>query len=230
MRLMNAFDSTMTLEQARDTMNTLIQQGGSTAHKIGTLYNNVVSRKLAELAGYSSAQAFFNKEVRGLSQATLSTYGAVARSFPEAACTHFGVYRLRALMRYVEAAGLVLDAADPGVMPIEVPGEDGKVGVKPFQECSVDELERATRAKKTPAPVRVPVPDRARLLFFEDSLFRNFSGVAEVRISTNSQDGKTFLNLQGVPMSEVPRLIQALQQGLEAQPSLAAEPRPHASA
>jgi hypothetical protein len=54
--------------------------------------------------------------------------------------------------------------------------------------------------------------------------------VAEVRISTNNQDGKTLLNPQGVPMSEVPRLIQALQQGLEAQPSLAAEPRLHASA
>ncbi|HSG39611.1 MAG TPA: hypothetical protein VLE27_08230 [Thermoanaerobaculia bacterium] len=230
MRLMNAFDSTMTLAEARDTMNSLIQQGGMTAHRLGTLYNHIVSRKLAELAGYSSAQAFFNKEVKGLSQATLSTYGAVARSFPEANCTHYGVYRLRALMRYAEAAGLVLDAADPGVMTIEVPGEDGKVVVKSFDECSVDEVDRATRAKKAPPPVRVPVPDRARLLFFEDSLFRNFSGVAEVRISTNSEDGKTFLNLQGVPMAEVPRLIQALQQGLEAQPTLAAEPRPHASA
>jgi hypothetical protein len=230
MRLMNAFDSTMTLDEARDTMNSLIQQGGSTAHRLGTIYNHIVSRKLAELAGYSSAQEFFNKEVRGLSQATLTTYGTVARSFPEAICTHFGVYRLRAFMRYVEAAGLVLDAANPGVMAVEVPGEDGKVVVKSFQECSVDEVDRATRAKKTPTPVRVPVPDRARLLFFEDSLFRNFSGVAEVRISTNSQDGKTFLNLQGVPMSEVPRLIQALQQGLEAQPSLAAPPQLHASA
>jgi hypothetical protein len=230
MRLMTAFDSGMSLEEARDTMNRLIQQGGTTAHQLGTLYNHVVSRKLAELAGYSSAQEFFNKEVRGLSQATLSTYGAVARTFPEAMCTHFGVYRLRAFMRYVEAAGLILDAADPGVMPVEVPGEDGKVVVKPFHECSVDEVDRATRAKKTPAPVRVPVPDRARLLFFEDSIFRSFSGVAEVRLSSNNQDGKTFLNLQGVPMSEVPRLIQALQQGLEAQPSLAAAPQLHASA
>jgi hypothetical protein len=219
----------MTLVQARDTMNTLIQQGGTTAHQIGTLYNHVVGRKLAELAGYSSAQEFFNKEVRGISQATLSTYGAVARSFTEATCTQYGVYRLRALMRYAEAAGLVLEL-DPGMMMIEVPSEDSSVVMRPFQACSVDDVERATRAKKTPVPVRVPVPDRARLLFLEDSLFRSFSGVAEVRISTNSQDGKTFLNLQGVPMSEVPRLIQALQQGLEAHPTLAAAPQLHASA
>ncbi len=38
-----------------------------------------------------------------------------------------------------------------------------------------------------------------------------------------NDEGKTLLNLQGVPMSEVPRLIQALQQGLDAQPSLAAK-------
>jgi hypothetical protein len=229
MRQMNAFDSGMTLVQARDTMNTLIQQGGTTAHQIGTLYNHVVGRKLAELAGYGSAQEFFNKEVRGISQATLTTYGAVARSFTEATCTQYGVYRLRALMRYAEAAGLVLEL-DPGMMMIEVPGEDSSVVMRPFQACSVDDVERATRAKKTPVPVRVPVPDRARLLFLEDSLFRSFSGVAEVRISTNSQDGKTFLNLQGVPMSEVPRLIQALQQGLEAHPTLAAAQQLHASA
>ncbi|WP_309891189.1 hypothetical protein [Archangium sp.] len=229
MQQMNAFDSGMTLVQARDTMNMLIQQGGTTAHKIGTLYNHVVGRKLAELAGFRSAQEFFNTEVRGISQTTLSLYGAVARSFTEAVCTQYGAYRLRALMRYAEAAGLVLEL-DPGMMMIEVPGEDATVMAKPFQVCSVDDVDRATRAKKTPAPVRVPVPDRARLLFFEDSLFRSFSGVAEVRISTNSQDGKTFLNLQGVPMSEVPRLIQALQQGLEAQPSLATPPQLHAIA
>ncbi|HEX8824236.1 MAG TPA: hypothetical protein VF794_30225 [Archangium sp.] len=222
MRLMHAMGSDMTLEQARDAMNTLVRQGSTAAHQIGTIYNHVVNRKLAELAGYKSAQDFFTQQVKALSQATLSTYGAVARTFPEAVCTQYGVYHLRALMRYVEVTGDVLNS-DPGTLGIDVPQEDGKVLRKPFSDCSVDEMERALRAKKAPTPVRVPVPDQARLLFFEDSIFRNFSGVAEVRFTSNRQDEKTLLNVQGVPMSEVPRLIQALQQGLEAQPSLAAK-------
>jgi hypothetical protein len=110
----------------------------------------------------------------------------------------------------------------PGDTLIELPRENGGVVARSFEECSVDDVERATRARRAPPPVRVPVPDQARLLFFEDSLFRKFNGVAQVRFSAQNEDGKTFLSLQGVPMMEVPRLIQALQEGLEAQPSLRA--------
>jgi hypothetical protein len=212
----------MTLDQATSTMVGLVQQGSTAAHQIGTLYNYVVQRKLAELAGYKSAQAYFGKHVKALSQSTLGNYGIVARSFTEAVCTQYGVYHLRALLRYLEATGIVM-GADPGPLAIEVPQDNGKVLIKTFAECSVDEVERATRAKNAPPPARVPVPDQARLLFFEDSLFRSFEGVAPVRFTAQNEEGKTLLNLQGVPMSEVPRLIQALQQGLDAQPSLAAK-------
>jgi hypothetical protein len=219
-RAFSGISTDMTLEQATTAMNGLVKQGSTAAHQIGTIYNHVVQRKLAELAGYKTTQEYFSKNVKGLSQATLSTYGAVARSFPEEVCTQYGVYHLRALLRYAEATSTVL-APDPGMLIIDVPQDDGKVLRKPFAECSVDEVERATRAKKTPPPVRVPVPDQARLLFFEDSIFRNFDGVSPVRLTAHNEEGKTFINLQSVPMSEVPRLIEALQQGLEAQPSLA---------
>jgi hypothetical protein len=222
MRLMNSMDSGMTLEQARDAMNALVQQGSTAAHQIGTLYNHVVNRKLAELAGYKSAQDFFTKQVKALSQATLSTYGAVARTFPEAVCTQYGVYHLRGLMRYAEVTGDLL-GSDPGTLGIDVPQENGTVLRQPFSECSVDEVDRATRAKKAPVPVRVPVPDQARLLFFEDSIFRNFNGVAPVRLSSRSQDGKTLLSVQDVPVSEVARLLKALQEGMSAEPTLAAK-------
>jgi hypothetical protein len=47
----------------------------------------------------------------------------------------------------------------------------------------VDEVERATRAKKTPPLERVPVPDQARLLFFEDSIFRERQRPARAEVS-----------------------------------------------
>jgi hypothetical protein len=212
----------MTLDEATSTMSGLAQQGSTAAHKMGTIYNLVVQRKLAELAGYKSALEYFSKHVKAVSKSTLITYGVVAQSFTETVCTQYGVYRLRALLRYLEATSTVM-GADPGPLVIDVPQDDGKVLKKTFAECSVDEVERATRAKKTPPPARVPVPDKARLLFFEDSIFRTFEGVAPVRFTAQNEEGKTLLNLQGVPMSEVPRLIEALQQGLDAQPSLAAK-------
>ncbi|MFL5358843.1 hypothetical protein [Archangium sp.] len=218
-----AIGTDMTLEEIGDTINSLIQQGNTNQHQIGTLYNHVVDRKLAEVAGYKNAQVYFSRKVKAVSQSTLTVYGTVARNFPEAICTNFGVYTLRALLRYVEATGMVLDRGNPGVMVIDVPQDDGKVVAKPFAECSVDELERATRLKKTPPPVRVPVPDKARLLFFEDSLLRNFDGVAPVRLSSRSEDGKTLLSVQDVPMSEVARLLKALQEGMNAEPTLAAK-------
>jgi hypothetical protein len=210
----------LTLEQITTTMISLAQQGSIAAHQIGTLYNHVVDRKLAELAGHNSAREYFNKHVRALSQATLSLYGSVARTFSEELCAQYGMYRLRALLSYAEATGAVL--GDLGPMVIDVPQDDGKVLQKPFAECSVDEVERATRAKKAPPKESVPLPDRARLLFVEDSIFRNFSGVAQVRFTARSENGQTLINLQDVPMSQVTRLMKALQEGLDAQPSLVA--------
>ncbi len=208
----------MTLEQVTVAMNALAQQGSTAQHQLGVLYNHVVDRRLADSAGYKTARDYFIKNVKAISQTTLSLYGAVARKFSEAHCTQYGMYRLRALISYAEAIGTEL--GDPGPMLIDVPQDDGRVATKSFAECSVDEVERATRAKNTPPEVRVPVPDQARLLFFEDSILRNFEGVASVRLTSHHEEGKTIINLQSVPMAEVPRLIQALQQGLEAQPSL----------
>lgn len=96
MKTMNVVGVDMTLEQVTSTINGLVKQGSTAAHQIGTLYNYVVSRRLAELAGYKNAQSYFNETVKALSQATLSTYGAVARSFSEEVCTQYGVYHLRA--------------------------------------------------------------------------------------------------------------------------------------
>jgi hypothetical protein len=227
MRAFTAVGMDMTLDQAGDTMNALIKQGSTSQHQLGTIYNYIVDRRLPEISGYKNAQDFFTKKVKALSQSTLSMYGTVARGFSEAACTQYGMGNLRELLRYADAAGTPIPA-DPGPMSIDVPGDDGKVVAKPFSECSVDELERARRAKLTPPPARVPVADQARLLFLEDSLFRRFQGVAEVRFSSRSKGGKTLITLQDVPMAEVERLSQALLDGMDAEPTLAAPEHPTA--
>ena len=216
---MTAVGVDMTIEQIRDTVIALARQGSTAGHQIGTLWNHVVDRRLAEIAGYRSALEYFSKHVKVLSPATLSNYGTVARNFAEAICTKYGMTNLRELLRYADVGGTPIPE-DPGALPIDVPQEDGKLVTKPFSACSVDELERATRAKRTPAPVRVPVADQARLLFLEDSLHRRFEGVGEVRFSSRSKGGKTLISLQDVPMLELERLTQALNDGMDAEPTL----------
>jgi hypothetical protein len=222
MMTMTAVSVDVTIDEIRDTMIALGRQGSTAGYQIGTLWNHVVDRKLAEIAGYKSAVDYFNKHVKTLSQSTLTVYGTVARNFTEAHCTQYGMGNLRELLRYADASSTPVPE-DPGTMSIAVPQEDGKVVAKPFADCSVDELERATRAKRAPAPSRVPVADQARLLFVEDSLGRSFEGVAEVRFSSRSKGGKTLLSVQDVPMLELERLIQALQDGMSAEPTLGAE-------
>jgi hypothetical protein len=120
--------------------------------------------------------------------------------------------------------GTFLPVEDPGPVSIAVPQDDGKVVTKPFADCSVDELERATRAKRAPPVARVPVKDQARLLFLAESIQNQFEGVAEVRFSSRSKGGKTLINLQEVPMTELGRLTQALQDGMDAEPTDAERP------
>ena len=157
-KTMTAVGVDMTLDQIRDTINSLARQGSTANHQIGVLYNHVVDRRLAEIAGYKSTQDYFIANVKALSQSTLSLYGTVARNFTESVCTQHGMGNLRELLRYADVANISIPA-DPGPMSIEVPQDDGKVVTKPFAACSVDELERGTRAKRAPPVSRVPIAD-----------------------------------------------------------------------
>jgi hypothetical protein len=218
----------LTLTQIKDAINSLAQQGSTFQYQIGVMYNHIVNKKLAELAGFGSVQAYFNQHVKALSQSTLGNYGMVARNFTVETCTQYGMYRLRVLLRYLEAINATVPE-EPGPVVIDVPRDDGTVVAKPFAECSMDEVERATRAKRSGPTARVPVADRARLLFLADSLHNQFEGVAEVRFTSRSQEGKTLISLQDVPMTELARLTQALQDGMAAEPTLAM-PEKHADA
>lgn len=218
----------MTLDQIKELINQLAQQGSTFQYQIGAMYNHVVSRKLAELAGYKTAQEYFSQHVKAISQSTLTNYGMVARSFDADTCTQYGMYRLRALLRYLDAVSATAPA-DPSTLVLDVPQDDGKMVKKPFAECSVDDVESATRAKRAAPAAKVPVADQARLLFLADSIHNQFEGVAEVRFTSRSKGGKTLISLQDVPMAELERLTQALQDGMDAEPALSV-PGKHASA
>jgi hypothetical protein len=204
----------LTLEQVRDSILSYLEQGNAGHYGIGRLYNYTVDNKLAEKNNYDSALLYFSQHIKTLSQSTLSRYGAVAREFTEEACRKYGVMNLTTLRTYAVAADIQPTGGDPGTTPIEVPQEDGRVVRKPFAECTMEELKLAVKSKRKPSRATMPTTDAARVEFMRESLSRHFAQGARVQFKTNTKGGKTFLTIQGVPLEEVERLMEALLDGL----------------
>ncbi len=206
-----------TIEQARDSIRAHLKEGNAGHYNIGCLYNYVVDHKLAEEKKYENAQAYFSQHIQELSQSTLSRYGAVAREFTEEACRAHGVMKLLTLRAYAKEADLPLSAGGPDSMLIDVPQESGAVAQKPFAECSLEELRQAVKHKRKPSRVTMPATDAARIQFMRDSFSRHFAKGARVELKTSVLRGKTLLTIQGVPLEEMERLMEALMDGFQPQ-------------
>ncbi len=206
---------TLTLQQALDSILEYLEQGNAGHYKIGLRYNYIVDNELADKNGYESAQQFFSQHVKALSQATLTRYGAVARDFTEEACTKYGVTNLSALRAYAAVADLQPESGDPGPTPIDVPQKNGGLVVrKLFSECSVEELKLAVKNKRQPSRATMPTPDAARIALMRESLLRYFAKGTRVQLKTSVQRGNTLVTIQGVPLKDMERLMEALMDGL----------------
>jgi hypothetical protein len=146
-----------TLEQITTEMLGLMAKESLNHHRMGQLYNFTVEKKLAQKAGYKDAKDFFSQRLVDLSQATLTTYGAVAEHFSATVARRFGVTCLSLLLTYAELAGLKLDYEEPGSTSIEVPDEKGHMQALPFSNCSLDQMRRALQRKRKPTSSQ-PVP------------------------------------------------------------------------
>jgi hypothetical protein len=205
----------LTLKQVRDTVLKHLEKGNAGHYRIGQLYNYTVDTRLAEKKGYDNALQFFSEQVKALSQATLTRYGAVARQFTEAACTKYGVTNLTALRAYATEAKLQLTSDDPGPTLIDVPQKDGgALERKPFSECTVQELNLAVKNKRPPSQSAPPTSDMARVESMRESLSRHFAKGARVQLKTSAHRGKTVVTIQGVPLEDMERLMEALMDGL----------------
>jgi hypothetical protein len=213
----NTFSELTTLEQVRDRMIAYLREGNAGHYNIGRLYNHAVSNLLAGKNGAKSAQEYFSQHIQELSQATLTRYGAVAREFSEDACRQHGVTKLATLRTYAKAAKIQLQAAELGSTPIDVPGKEGAVAQKPFAECSLEELRKATKHKQEPSQATEPASDTARVEFLRQCVSKHFAQGARVQLKTSVQDGKTLLTIQGVPLNDLERLVEMLMDGLQPQ-------------
>lgn len=208
---------TLTLEQVRDAILAHLKEGNAGHYNIGRLYNYVVDNKLAEQK-YDSAQAYFSQHIQELSQSTLTRYGAVAREFTEEECRTHGVMKLYTLRAYAKEADIQLTAGATNRTPIDVPREGGEVEQKSFAECSLEELRQAAKHKRKPSRATVPAADAARVQFMRESFSRHFAQGGRVQLKTSVHGGETLLTIQGVPLAQVERLMEALLDGFQPQP------------
>lgn len=142
----------MTLDQLRDALIECLLQGNPGHYRIGKLYNHIVENRRAVNAGYPTTREYFRRHVRVLSHASLTMFGAVARTFDQPTCEKYGVLNLGALLEYERLRyGTVLYVPrEPGTIPIEIPRRGGLTLTKPFADCTPEDLRQAVRARRAP--------------------------------------------------------------------------------
>jgi hypothetical protein len=201
----------MTLKQVHLAMLQLMREENINHHRMGQLYNYVVDKELAQKAGYKDAKDFFSQHLADLSQATLSTYGAVAEAFSEPVARRFGVTCLHLLLIYKEAADIEVNAEEPGGTLIEVPGDKGQVATKPFGDCSVDQMRKALQRKRKPASSK-PLPPEVELLAdqYREAVTGRFSKGTRVKVLVRNEKGEAVLDFKGIPVKQVSQLAAAL--------------------
>ncbi|WP_224367465.1 hypothetical protein [Hyalangium versicolor] len=165
------------------------------------------------LGNLSDAKVVFSQQLADLSQATLSTYGAVADAFTEPVARRFGVTCLSLLLTYKEATDIDVNHEEPGDTLIEVPDDKGQLTPLPFKACSVDQMRNALQRKRKPASTK-PLPPEAETLAeqYRDAVSTRFpkGKGALVNVSVRNQKGKAVLDFKGVPLEQVDQLIEAL--------------------
>ena len=201
----------MTLEQARTTILGLLAEENVNHHRLGVVYNYVVDKRLAELAGYKDAKDWAKKNLVDVSQATLTTYGAVADKFTEEIASRFGVTCLSLLLTYKEAAGVKVDHNEPGPTLIDVPDSKGVVKAKAFSACTVEEMRKALLAKRKPTSSKpVPAEDVALADQITKAAMSAFQKGDPVRIQVRNYQGETVLDFKGIPLAKWRKLVEAL--------------------
>ncbi|WP_224364362.1 hypothetical protein [Hyalangium versicolor] len=206
-----ALSQDMTLEQVRVALIQLMGEESRNHYRMGELYNYVVDKKLAELAGFKDARDYFLQNLKDLSQTTLSSYGTVARKFSEEVAWRYGVTCLTLLLTYKEMAGLKVDHEAPGEALIEVPDAKGVLTAKPFSACSVEEMRQAIRAKRKPTSSKpLTAEDVALADQVGKAVVSRFQKGDPVKVQLRNHQGEAVLDIQGIPLSKLAQLVEAL--------------------
>ncbi|MFL5345816.1 MAG: hypothetical protein ACJ8AT_13580 [Hyalangium sp.] len=209
----------LTLEEIRDRIRDYVKQASDAQVYISAFYSYFKWQSLNAGPEYKNAPDYLCRHIPSLTREDLSWYENSSKGFGLGVLLYYGLKNLRALRNYAKAAKITVPSPDPSFTVVQVPQPDGTTVDKPFWSCRLDEMQRAARVKRKPAPkTRAPVSDMVRWLYLGDSLNRHFKDVAPVRIDMRQESGMALVTVRDVPMAEMERLIKALRAGMDAQP------------
>ena len=186
-----------TLAQEASAIRGLITQGEDSHWQLGVHYNNIVDGNLAAQGGYANAHAFFAAEFKDLSQATLSTYSLVAKSFTEDIAKKYGCTKLDQLVMYLHDKNLPVPSGDPATTQVEVPQKDGTTQTKSFSDCTSADL-KAAKAAGQPATA-LPAAAQTRLGAFVAALLQLLGAKGKVTVTAAVVNGEVEWTIHKVP-------------------------------
>jgi hypothetical protein len=186
-----------TFAQESGAMRSLLTQGEDGHFLIGLHYNNIVDHDLAKQGGYANAHAFIAAEFKDLSQATLSTYSLVAKSFTEDLAKKYGCTKLEELVMYLHNKGLATPTGDPGSTQVDVPQKDGTTQTKNFSDCTSADL-KAAKAAGQPATA-LPAAAQSRLAAFGAALLQLLGAKGKVTVTAAVVNGEVEWTIHKIP-------------------------------
>ena len=197
-------------------MRQLLAGGNVNCHRIGVLYNTAVKEKLAEKAKCKTAAAYFSKNIKELSKATLARYGTVAKEFSEETCAQYGATALSLLLTYAEATKTKVDPKDPSTVVIAVPDQNGVVDEKFFSECTVADLRGALQRLRRPtSSAPLPADILARIEQSRTLWMDYFPEKSGANVVASNRKGQAIISLKDMPLEVWEQLTALLGRSLQ---------------
>jgi hypothetical protein len=137
-----------TLEEALDKIRDLYRQEQAAKWGQGEQVNLVEDTHLALKKGYKVARECLKQELPDLQTSTLYTYAFVAKHFSQEHTKRYGVSKLQKVIALHNKGGGVGLLGDPADLEVHVPREDGSLVAKKFSDCTLRELQSATKHRK----------------------------------------------------------------------------------
>jgi hypothetical protein len=197
-------------EQVLETMRQLVVEETRNHILMGLLYNYLVDSKLLKGTSFKSPLEYICSNIHEVSRAALLAYGAVTRAFTQQVCAQFGVYRLRYLLTYKDAAKIELNHDELGGTFILVPNKNGEVKPKLFANCSVEDMRQAIQHLRQGGSEPIPDEERALVDQYREAVTGRFAQGTPVRVQLRSHKGQTVVDFKGIPVLQVDKLTEAL--------------------
>ncbi len=214
------------LDRATKDIKTLQKSASRNSWAIGRRLAQVAELGLHKSRGYSSIEAYAEKELR-LTRETAFLYMRVAQAFSETMAGTYGTEKLDRALRYIAATPEDEKASDIPKLKFRIPSEDGNgTQNKSFEHVTIADLRRATEherqgsrktKKKRPAPKWLDEEAAAALESGNTALDKvvgtNAGKTADVTVRRVGDN--VLVDVRGVPLGKAQAALAAIAKALK---------------